>query len=182
MIFNVKGNHKPIMNSFIIKVHMKNYYWRDTIVMLGYIVVGFIIPWVFGTWLFIKHPKIILLIVPVGISAAFLINEPGFNYFWEIKPQYKNHSFAALPMNFGLYPILASFMIYFVEKGVKLWITLLGFTLFITGLEWMALIQKKVIYLNGWNIGWTFCIYLVALFIVYGYYVMLKKSIIKHLL
>jgi hypothetical protein len=173
-----KGKHETNIN-FLVKSIKR---WLEVKSLLGNIVFGFIIPWVLGIWLYKKHPMIVILIVPIGISAAFLINEPGFNYFWEIKPKYKNVSLSAQPLNFGLYPILASFMIYFIEKGMKPFITILGFTLFITGLEWIALIQNKVKYLNGWNIGWTFCIYLLAFLIIYGYYIILNRNKIKHLL
>jgi hypothetical protein len=144
--------------------------------MFGFIIFGFIIPWILGLWLYRKQPKLILIMAPVGVTIAFMINEPGFNYFWEIVPKYNNASLASLPVNFGLYPVSASFMIYFVDKkSLNAYFGVLLFTSLTTGLEWIAVLQKKIIYLHGWNMWWTFGIYLLAYSIVYAYYRILKK-------
>lgn len=50
------------------------------------IIIGFIIPWIFGIWLYKRNPKVVLLIAPIGIAIAFLINEWGIDYFWQFEP------------------------------------------------------------------------------------------------
>ncbi|WP_275175823.1 hypothetical protein [Bacillus tropicus] len=81
----------------------------EMIKILGNIIIGFIIPWIFGIWLFKRNPKVVLLIAPIGIAVAFLINEWGVNYFWQLKPIFKNIGLSAYPLNFGLYPVLVCF-------------------------------------------------------------------------
>ncbi|KAB2395299.1 hypothetical protein F8172_14965 [Bacillus cereus] len=144
--------------------------------ILANIIFGFIIPWIFGIWLFKRNPKVILLIAPIGIAIAFLINEWGVNYFWEFKPIFKNISLSAYPLNLGLYPILVCFFIYIeMKKQFNTLGLICFFTLFLTVLEKIAHLLGKVNYINGWNIFWTFISYLVAILIVYSYFRILVR-------
>jgi len=142
---------------------------------------GFIVPWIFGIWLYKKKPLIVILIAPIGATVAFVINEWGFNYFWQFKPVYRNVSFSSLPLDIGLYPVLACFFIYFKlnKRFNMLWLFLL-FTLLVTSLEGIGLILGKVEYFNGWNIFLTFIIYLVAYLIIYSYFrILVKYQLLK---
>jgi hypothetical protein len=148
--------------------------------VLPNIIFGFIIPWFFGFWLYIKQPKIILLLVPVGSTISFAINQFGFNYFWRFQPIFKNISFSAIPLDLGIYPVLTSFLIYLIHKKIlNKFLIIFLFSFFTTCIEWLGYIMKKVIYLNGWNIFWTFISYTVAYFLGYLYYqILLKHKII----
>ncbi|WP_426629884.1 CBO0543 family protein [Priestia megaterium] len=113
----------------------------------------------------------------MGITIAFILNDLGSNYFWQFKPTFRDLSLSALPLNIGFYPVLSAFLIYFkVKKQINTIFLLLCFTLFTTGFEGMGLVLGKVEYFNGWNIIGTFISYLIAYFIIYGYY----RSLVKH--
>jgi len=138
---------------------------------------GFIIPWIFGFILYKKESIIVLLIAPVGMTVAFILNEWGTNYFWQFEPIFRNRSLSALPLNLGFYPVLASFLIYFkIKKRLNTFLLLICFTLFTTGFEGIGLIFGKVEYFNDWNIIGTFISYLIAYIIIYGYY----RGLVKH--
>jgi len=141
------------------------------------IIMGFIVPWIFGFILYKKEPIIVLLIAPIGMTVAFILNEWGTNYFWQFEPTFRNRSLSALPLNMGFYPVLSSFLIYFrLKKKGNTIMLLLCFTLFTTGFEGVGLVVGKVEYFNEWNIIGTFISYLIAYFIIYGYY----QSLVKH--
>ncbi|PAK43356.1 hypothetical protein [Priestia megaterium] len=140
------------------------------------IIMGFIVPWIFGFMLYKKEPIIVLLIAPIGMTVAFILNDWGSNYFWQFKPTFRDLSLSALPLNIGFYPVLSSFLVYFkIKKKTNTIILLLCFTLFTTGFEGIGLVLGKVEYFNGWNILGTFISYLIAYFIIYGYY----RSLVK---
>ncbi len=69
---------------------------------------GFIVPWIFGFILYKKESTIVLLIAPIGMTVAFILNEWGTNYFWQFEPTFRNRSLSALPLNMDFYPVLAS--------------------------------------------------------------------------
>lgn len=54
--------------------------------MLWNITYGFIVPWILGIWIYKRNSKIVILIAPIGVVTATVINEWGFNYFWKLKP------------------------------------------------------------------------------------------------
>ncbi|PEB60905.1 hypothetical protein COM86_27270 [Priestia megaterium] len=173
-----------------------HYYLFDflTILLKGYlserrreeilvnIIMGFIVPWIFGFILYKKKPIIVLLIAPIGMTVAFILNEWGTNYFWQFEPTFRNRSLSALPLNIGFYPVLSSFLIYFkLKKKGNTIMLLFCFTLFTTGFEGMGLAVGRVEYFNEWNIIGTFISYLIAYFIIYGYYqILLKYQILKN--
>ncbi|WP_134703136.1 CBO0543 family protein [Ammoniphilus sp. YIM 78166] len=140
-------------------------------------VIGFIIPWILGVWIYKRNSIIVILIAPIGVVAATVINEWGFNYLWKFKPFLNNQSLSALPLDLGIYPVLACYFIYLVNRGIgNKYTLLLLFAIFITLLEWIAVKSDRVIYLNGWNIGWTFCVYLLTFMVIYRYYKLLQNK------
>jgi hypothetical protein len=144
--------------------------------VLENIIFGFIIPWLFGVWLYMKQPKIVLLSVPIGSAISFTLNQFGFNYFWEFHPHFKNLSFSALPLDLGVYPVLSSFFIYYIhKKSLNRFLIVLLFSFFTTGGEWIVYMLQKVTYLNHWNIFWTYISYTVGYSFVYLYYRVLFK-------
>jgi len=48
-------------------------------------------------------------------------------------------------------------------------------TIIATFLEWLGVLFGKVVYGNGWHIGWTFISYLVHWVVCYCYYKALEK-------
>ncbi|WP_078427143.1 hypothetical protein [Alkalihalobacterium alkalinitrilicum] len=149
--------------------------------MLFNFVLGLLFPWILLLYVLRKHTKYIILFAPIGASLAFFFNELGFQYFWGMKPIYKNITFSALPLNLGIYPVLSSFIGYFFTKRkVHPFVWILGFSLTLTIFEWLFEVYGIVFYINGWNIFWTYVSYVLAFALIYGYYrLLVKYSIIR---
>lgn len=146
--------------------------------MLFNTVAGFIIPWLFGLYLFKKSPIIILITMPIASLVALIINELGFYFkFWSFSPVHPtDESVSALPLDLGIYPVLACFMVFWFRKTrISHMISVLVTTIVTTLLEYIGFISGKVHYGNGWNIFYTFLSYLIAYVIVYIYYRMIVK-------
>lgn len=142
------------------------------------IVFGFVIPWIAGILLWRKAPVIIYLIGPIASIVAALFNDFGYHLnFWDFTPKIENdETLSALPLDLGLYPVTASYTIYWIViTRRQAWLKLTVFALFNTTLEFTGLYFGKVEYKNGWNIGWTFVSYCLALLLVYLYYKLLCK-------
>ncbi|MGF9696733.1 hypothetical protein [Paenibacillus sp. MABNR03] len=84
--------------------------------MLGNIILGFIIPILVGGYILKNNLRILLTYFPLGIASSACINSIGFNYYWNILPNTHNQSFAALPMDLGLYPIAGCLMMLVILK------------------------------------------------------------------
>lgn len=142
------------------------------------ILLGFVVPWMFGFILWRKAPIIIYLICPFTSIVSALFNDIGYHLsFWDFTPKIENdETLSALPLDLGLYPVMASYMIYWIVKNNQhAWMKLAVFALFNTTLEFIGLHYGKVEYGNGWNIGWTFVSYTLALLLVYLYYRLLCR-------
>lgn len=146
--------------------------------MLLNIAVGFLIPWIFGTYLFRKDKRFMLLIGPLASVFTFIIIDFGEQFgVWNLYPFEMDNSIAALPFCLGLYPINASYMIYLIHtKKISQYWSVLIFTFVTTIEEGIGLIMGRVIYDNGWNIFWTFISYLIPYLICYYYYQVLLKG------
>ncbi|PKG21857.1 hypothetical protein CWS01_20260 [Niallia nealsonii] len=138
-------------------------------------ILGFILPCIAGIWIFKREPKIILLIAPIGSTTAFAINQWGFQYFWSVKPIYKNISLSAFPMDIGLYPVFACLYIYLILKtSISPLILAILLSLGLTFLEWTMVVTDRVLYFNNWNILATFFSYAFWYVIIYSYFRILK--------
>ncbi|WP_145148047.1 hypothetical protein [Paenibacillus xylanexedens] len=137
--------------------------------MLGNILLGMVVPILLAVWILRRNLKILVIYYPLGVAIASCINNVGFNYFWNILPNTRNQSFAALPMDLGIYPIAGCLMMYvIIVKDAKPWVAILVAALSLTLLEWLAKMMGHVIYFNGWNIFWTFLSYLLPFVLAYG--------------
>jgi hypothetical protein len=107
---------------------------------------------------------------------TFTINEFGFYLgFWEVLPSVNQKTLSALPFNLGLYPILASYLIYFIKRYKYPCLVLLLMTIFTTLIEMIFGYFGRVIYSNGWNNVWTFFSYLIPYVLVFCFYTYLKN-------
>ena len=125
--------------------------------MLINIALAFVLPWIFGT--LYLHPRNRRLLPLVGTAfciLAIVINELGSYYgFWKLRTSLENEALEALPFNLGVYPVLASYMIFNpANRKASFFIFLIA--LFTTFLEGTYMYMERVIYGNGWNLGWTF--------------------------
>lgn len=85
--------------------------------MLLNIALGFVLPWIFGVYLYRKNPLIVLAIAPFSAVVSFLINAVGFALeWWNLTPYMRIETLAALPLNIGLYPVLGSWCIILIQR------------------------------------------------------------------
>lgn len=147
------------------------------LVMLINIFLGLIIPCVILIYLFRKKPAIIALMYPLGIAIAFISNDWGFRLFWEVAPTYENNpSLSTFPFNIGYFPMLSSLFGYIkLKNSFNPHLLILLFTTSSTSLEFIAICSGKISYLNGWNICFTFFVYLIGFFVASSYINILKK-------
>lgn len=144
--------------------------------MLLNIVIGLIIPWLFGLKLYFKDRNLFLITMPFSSSLALVINAWGFNKdYWNLFPFELQH-ISDLPFNIGLYPIIAVYMLCIIRK-IKLnpYIIILSTALLTTFLEFLGLLTGRVFYANGWNIIYTFFSYLLPYVLTYYYYLYFRK-------
>ncbi|WPC42779.1 hypothetical protein [Clostridium sp. JS66] len=146
--------------------------------MIVNMVLGFIIPWIFGVILYFKDRKIVLTIAPFSSILAYVINEFCFHFnFWRLVPLNINDDYTSMSVNLGLYPILGCYLIYHISiKKINSYLIILIFAVATTMIEYLAFLFKLVTYGNGWNIGWTFLSYLIPYLLVYWYYSKLKVN------
>ena len=142
--------------------------------MLINILLGFLLPWILGIYIYKRDKRILIAFFPVGSLLAFIINEFGFYFeFWNITPILKVKTMSALPMNLGIFPVLACYLVYLINSKYKQWnsfLLVILFSGFTTGLEFTGVITSKVVYMNHWNIGWTFVSYFVFYILIVWYY------------
>lgn len=151
--------------------------------MITNIIFGFVIPWIYGIYLYKKSPIIVWLFCPISAAISALINDIGYHLeFWDFTPLIQNdETLSALPLDLGLYPVLASSLIYWITKNKRHPLLKIAVICFLTSvLEYVGHVFGKVKYGNNWNIGWTFCSYLLAFGLVYLYYkLLLRYGVLK---
>jgi hypothetical protein len=145
--------------------------------MILNIIICLVIPWIFGVVLYFLDKKTLLVIAPFFGVIAYTVNEFGFHLnLWRLAPVNIADDLTSLTANIGLYPILAAYLIFFIQrKKGKAYLIILIFTLLTTLLEYFGVLLHAVQYGNGWNIGWTFLSYLIPYLLAYWYYKKLKK-------
>lgn len=145
------------------------------------IVFGFVIPWFIGLFWIRKAAAVFLLICPIATVVSLLINLFGFyTAFWCFTPILpRNETISAIPLDLGIYPVTASLMIYWIRrtKIKPIWLVI-SVSLVITFLEFIGVLFGKVIYGNGWNVGWTLISYCSAYGFVYFYYTLLARNVV----
>ncbi|WP_308635473.1 CBO0543 family protein [Paenibacillus silvisoli] len=145
------------------------------------VLIGFILPWLtVGLYLLKKDIRILVLMFPVGAMVSFATNLFGFHFeLWNMKPFMNEEAYAALPYNFGTFPLLGCLMLHLIDRTRLhpiFW--LIACSLCKTGLEGISVWVGRVTYDNGWNIGWTFVSYLAANLIGYAYFHLLRRVIV----
>jgi hypothetical protein len=142
-------------------------------------VAAFLIPWIAGIYVVKKDVRLFLLIAPFAAFVAIIFDVLGFHFgFWRIDPEYKTEAIAAMPMYFGIYPILTGFLFLTVQRlRFHPLVVILFFSLITTIIEGTGVLIDLVHYANGWTIYWTYVSYLLAYVVCYGYYLLLKKHV-----
>lgn len=132
--------------------------------MLIHILAGFFLPWLFGWWLLKREPRMVLVNGPVAAAIALAVNELGFHFYrwWDAAP-FREQAVYAWPLDFGLYPVAGSFLIWQVHRrNGSPWLMLALFALGTTLFEVFGLFVGTIRYGNGWNVGWTFVSYVLS--------------------
>lgn len=144
--------------------------------MILNIILGFIIPWIFGVILYFKDRKTVLIIAPFSSIIAYIVNEFGFHLnFWRVVPVNINGDHTSISVNLGLYSVLGCYLIHYILKEhMNSYSIILIFAIATTMLEYLGVLFNLVIYGNGWNIGWTFLSYLIPYLLLYFYYLKLR--------
>ena len=140
--------------------------------MIINIMLGFIIPWALGLIILKKNIKIIIIFAPFASMVAFMLNDLGTSLgFWDLEPIInEDESASALPLNLGIFPVIACLMIYLLlHSNINRIILIISTGIFITTLEAISKAVGYCHYNNGWNIFYTFLSYLTALLLVYLY-------------
>lgn len=144
--------------------------------MIIHIVIGFLIPWLIGIGHLYKKDKMLIPLIGTFYSViAFMLNETSYYLgFWKAAHP-KQELLFALPFNLGFYPIIASYLIFFVKKTKHPYVIIFLQTIITTLFESIYLYFEKVTYTNGWNLILTFISYLLSYIMVYQYYLYLKR-------
>ncbi|GIM29444.1 hypothetical protein CPJCM30710_21100 [Clostridium polyendosporum] len=145
--------------------------------MILNITLGFVIPWIFGIILYFKDKKTLLVVAPFHGLISYTVNEFGYHFnFWRLIPVHIHDDYTSLSTNIGLYPILGSYLIYYIQKKKNNpLIYIFIFTFITTVMEYVGFLTGLVTYGNGWNVGWTFLSYLLPYTVAYLYYKKLRK-------
>jgi hypothetical protein len=143
--------------------------------MILNIILGFIIPWVFGVILYFKDKKTLLTIAPLASMLAYTVDECLHLEFWRLAPLNINDDYTSLSVELGLFSILGCYLIYYISrKHINPYLIILIFTIVTTIFEYLGVLSNLVVYSDGWNIGWTFFSYLIPYLLIYWYYLKLK--------
>lgn len=144
--------------------------------MFTNIVVGMIIPWLICFYLFVRTPKLVILMFPLGISIAFFANDWGFDIFWEVMPDHENPSLSSIPYNIGYFPLLTiSYSYFHIVYKTNHTPLVVFFTIVTTLIEWVGVLSGKVHYFGGWLIFYTSFTYLAGFLICVGYIKLLYR-------
>ncbi len=139
--------------------------------------VGFIIPWMIVIIICRRNPLLFLTAAPFISLLSITFNQIGMQTgFWTLHPETEYLIFNSINIDFGFNPafgVLFTYLIYF--KQWKRWLIYLGFLLFLTGSEELALLFNKVRYGDDWNLLYTFLTYLLGLILLDVYFHSLKK-------
>lgn len=140
------------------------------------IIIGFVIPCIFGFILYFKNKKILCVIYPFQSMIAYTIIMLEIDVgFWKLEPD-KYFTLPAIPFCLGLYPVCASYLVYFIDKNkTRPYLLIIFFTMINTVAEGLGILVGRVHYKNGWNIFFTFLSYLFPHILCYMYYLWLKK-------
>ncbi|MGP4074292.1 hypothetical protein [Halobacillus sp. K22] len=144
--------------------------------MIFNVLFGFILPFSINMLIFLRRPVLVILMYPLGVSIAFLANDWGYDLFWKVNPTHENPSLPALPFNIGYFPLItSSFALINETRVVNYKALILLSSLIFSVLEYTAVSLGKIDYYNGWNIIYSFFIYLAGFIVCYGYIGLLKR-------
>ncbi|TGB03616.1 hypothetical protein [Halobacillus salinus] len=125
------------------------------------IIVGFVIPWITGIYLYKQAPKIFYTTAPITALIAVVLNQAGIHMgLWEVNPMPRIILLDSLFLDLGVFTLAGAWFTYMlVYKSVN---TLLVYILFIGGmssLEGLAVLVGTVDYDDTWSFFYTILMY-----------------------
>jgi hypothetical protein len=141
------------------------------------ILFGFIIPWIIGIIINFKDNKVITCIAPFSCAIAFILNDLGITlgYFHPSVYNYNPYLLSQIT-NIGLFTIESCILI-FVKRNtrIKTMYLLVLTTIFASIIDLILFSTNMLIFGKGWNIMWSVILYFITFYIIYLYYLLLKK-------
>lgn len=139
---------------------------------------SFILPWILGIVLYFKDKRMVVTIVPFACMLGYVLNTVGIDcgFFYALPISgIKPHTIAIFP-NTGLLPIESCLFIYAV-RHTKFKLALLEIVISaISSLaDVISIAARFLVYNKGWTIPWTMLMYLISFYVIYLYYLWLKK-------
>ncbi|MGP4070686.1 hypothetical protein [Halobacillus sp. B29] len=146
--------------------------------MLINILLGFILPWISGVFLFKRARVLLYTVVPFTALFSMAGNQLGVQLgFWLLIPEGKIHLMNTIFIDFGYNPIVAAWFIYFLYyKQIRRWIMYPLFMVILNGFEFYALSVGKIIYDQGWHILYSVIIYGIGLIVIDWYFSQVIKA------
>lgn len=136
------------------------------------IIFGLLLPWVGIFWLWLKAPRETIVIYPFAamVGMAFSCLGAQFGLFVFL-PHYTSPTYPTLFVDFGLYPMVAVAAIFAIHhQHRRPLLILLAMAAILTLAEAIVWFMHWVDYGHGWNFVFTYISYLLAVWLVYGYY------------
>ncbi|WP_397363870.1 CBO0543 family protein [Paenibacillus sp.] len=136
----------------------------------------FIIPWIFGAYLFKSDRELLLSIGPFSSLIAFIFNEWGTHIgWWSFQPE--GFEFLSIFLsNLGIYLVVPCLMVRFIRKrALNSIAAVIIFSGFLTLLEFIMFTAERIKYDLGWNMGWTAVSYLFSNSLITVYFSIWKK-------
>lgn len=145
-----------------------------------YIIIIFclIVPWFIGAFLYFKDKQLIVIIAPLACSLSFILNTIGIDLGYFYPPQLGNikpHTIAIFP-NIGLITIQSCIFIFMIRHTkIKVVIINLLITIIATLIDMIFLYTNILVYRKGWTIPASIVMYFLSFYIIYFYYLWIKK-------
>gem|GEM_PF-1125745 len=145
--------------------------------MLINIILGFILPWISGVYLYKRARVLFYTVVPITALFSVTGNQLGVQLgFWLLIPEEKITLINTIFIDFGYNPIIAAWFIYFLYmRQISRWIMYSLFMVILNGLEIYALSIDKIIYDHGWNILYSASTYGMGLILIDWYFFHFKS-------
>lgn len=160
----------------VLGLNLKPIIMLEVMVLLLNIIIGFIIPWIFGIILFFINKKVLFNIYPIASMLAYTVTSLEIDiHLWILEPT-KYYLLPAIPFCLGLFPISTCYLIHFIDRTkIRPYKLIILFTIMTTIAEGLGVFIGKIHYKNGWNIIFTFLSYLIPYIISCIYYSKGKK-------
>ncbi|MFG6149369.1 hypothetical protein [Halobacillus sp. B23F22_1] len=141
------------------------------------IIVGFVLPWITGIYLYRKAPKIFFTTAPITALIAVVLNQAGIHIgLWKVHPMPKAMLLDSIFLDLGIFTIAGAWFTYaLVYKTIHPFLVYFLFIGGMTGLEGLALLKGTLTYNDDWSYFYTFLMYVGGFLVIGG----ISKLLIK---